>query len=102
MVSISRLASLRDLHDGPIKTLSISPTAPPFLISSSLDGTTCFTDLSNMGSRFRLKSKSTHVTVVTWLPSGISFLGWSDGLVTEMRYTLSSVRTVVTRRRLLY
>lgn len=97
MVSTSRLASLRDLHDGPIRTLSISPTDPPFLISSSSDCTTCFTDLSNTASRLRLRS-NTYVTAVTWLSSGISFLGWNDGLVTEMQYLCSSVRTRVVHR----
>lgn len=90
MVHISRLSSLSNLHQGPISALAVSETSPPFLVSSSKDGTTCFTDLSDPTARFRLKSNSLFVTAITRSPvENTYFLGWSGGFVTEVSYDTS-------------
>lgn len=89
--SITRLELLDDLHQKPIRAVSISPTYPPFLITSSQDSTTCFTDLSDTASRFRILSKGFHVTTVSWSKVGVCFLGWNGGFVTEMIYDVTKV-----------
>lgn len=104
MVCVSRIASLIDLHRGPITSLTISETDPPFLISASKDGSTCFTNLTDVTARFRLTSKGFFVTSFAWsCDHDTCFLGWNGSFVTEVRYTVatvSSIRSILYSRQL--